>query len=212
MDVTVNGSADFWNRIAEKYARQPVKNLTAYEQTLERTRAFLSGTDRVLELGCGTGSTALKLAGDAAHITASDISPAMLGIARGKAEDQGIDNVDFVCCDAGAPDFREGSFDAVLAFNLLHLMPDAEGTVKRAYDLLKPGGHFVSKTACLREMSPLWRPLIAVMQWIGYAPFVRRLSKTEVERMIQDAGFEILQARSFDGAAASWFVAARKPE
>ncbi|MCG8445153.1 MAG: class I SAM-dependent methyltransferase [Hyphomicrobiales bacterium] len=56
----------------------PVRDVEAYEYTLERTRSYLAKTGRVLELGCGTGSTALLLAG----ITGNDISPNMIGIAR----------------------------------------------------------------------------------------------------------------------------------
>jgi len=204
-------AARFWDKIADKYARQPVKNLAAYEQTLDRTRAYLGKTSRVLEIGCGTGATALKLAGDAGSITATDITPAMIGIARGRLEDSGIENVGFVCCDATAPDFAKGSFDAVTAFNLLHLLPDAEATVERAYELLKPGGYFISKTACLREMSPLWRPAVAVMQLIGYAPYVRRLRASDVDGMIEAAGFEIQEGRTFTGSRGSWFVVGRKP-
>ncbi len=201
----------FWDKIADKYARQPVKNTAAYEQTLDRTRAYLDKTSRVLEVGCGTGTTALKLAGDAGSITATDITPAMIGIARGKLEDSGIGNVEFACCDATAPGFTDGAFDAVMAFNLLHLLPDAEGAVARAYALLKPGGYFISKTACLRELSPLWRPAIFLMQLIGYAPFVQRFRAAEVDAMITAAGFEIQEGRSFAGSAGFWFVVGRKP-
>lgn len=201
----------FWDRHAAGYAKRPVKNVAAYEQTLQRTRAYLSPTDRVLEIGCGTGTTALKLARDVAHMTGTDISPAMTEIARAKAVNEGCLAVDFTSCDASAPGFPDGGFDVVLAFNLLHLLPDAEGTLARVHALLKPGGYFISKTACMREMSVLWRPLILVMQAIGFAPYLRRFSKAELDDVISGAGFEILEGRCFDGAPASWFAAARKP-
>ena len=123
LDAAMITSERFWDKHAEGYAKRPVKNVPAYEQTLERARAYLTRNDRVLELGCGTGTTALKLCGDAAYITGSDISPVMIGIARGKAEDQGLENVDFITSDASVPGFDAGSFDAVMAFNLLHLLP-----------------------------------------------------------------------------------------
>lgn len=204
-------AAEFWDKHADKYAQRPIKNVDAYERTLERTRAYLSKTDRVLEIGCGTGGTAMKLAGDAEHITGSDISPAMVGIARGRAEDLGKENVTFTCGDACDLDFKNGTFDAVMAFNLLHLLPNTEGTITRVHALLKPGGYFISKTGCLRDMSPLWRPLIFVMQAVGLAPFLRRFSKLELDGMIEMAGFEIVEGRSFPGAPESWFVVARKP-
>ena len=51
--------AAFWNRVARRYAAMPMRNPDAWEETLARVTARLSPTDRVLELGCGTGSTAL---------------------------------------------------------------------------------------------------------------------------------------------------------
>ena len=86
----------FWDKNAEKYSRSPVKNVPAYERTLERTRSYLSADDEVLELGCGTGSTALLLADAVKHITGSDISANMIGIARAKAQDKKTANVTFV--------------------------------------------------------------------------------------------------------------------
>lgn len=55
--------ARFWNRVARRYARAKIGDPQGYERSLERTRALLGPGDRVLELGCGTGMTALRLAG-----------------------------------------------------------------------------------------------------------------------------------------------------
>ena len=64
----------FWDRIAPKYAKSPVRDQQAYEATLARTRSYLGAEDKVLELGCGTGSTALILADAVAEYTATDLS------------------------------------------------------------------------------------------------------------------------------------------
>ena len=76
---------------------------------------------------------------------------------------------------------------------------------------MKPGGHFITKTVCLRELSPLWRPAIWVMQKVGYAPFLRHLLADDVESMITNAGFELRETRTFNGSRGSWFVVGRKP-
>jgi cyclopropane fatty-acyl-phospholipid synthase-like methyltransferase len=54
--------AAFWNGMARRYAASPVRNPENWEKTLELTRARLAPEAEVLELGCGTGSTALRLA------------------------------------------------------------------------------------------------------------------------------------------------------
>jgi len=57
-------AAAFWDKRAKKYASSPIKNKQAYTETMDRTKAHLSIDDKVLEIGCGTGSTTLLLAGD----------------------------------------------------------------------------------------------------------------------------------------------------
>jgi len=59
----------FWDRGARKYARGAVADPAGYERTLDRTRGLLRPDHGVLELGCGTGSTALRLAGAAGAIS-----------------------------------------------------------------------------------------------------------------------------------------------
>ena len=100
----------------------------------------------------------------------------------------------------------------MLAYNLLHLLPDPEGVSHRVHDLLKPGGYFISKTVCIAGMSFLWRPLIKLMQWVGFAPFVQFMTPQDVEEIIEQAGFEIVDKRSFTNAPNSWFVVARKAQ
>ena len=67
-------AAKFWDKMARKYSRDAIKDMTSYEYTLERTKSYLKPTDRVLELGAGTSSTAMLLAADVAHYQSSDLS------------------------------------------------------------------------------------------------------------------------------------------
>ena len=116
--------ASFWDKIAPKYAKNPIANPTAYEQSQARVRSYLNRDDNVLELGCGTGSTALLLKDQVARYVASDISPGMISIARGKED---ADKVDFRVAGPEAEAYEDDSFNVILAFNLLHLLPDLEG-------------------------------------------------------------------------------------
>ena len=79
----------FWDKVAPKYAKRPIADMSAYDRTLARTATYLHESDRVLELGCGTGTTALRLADRVAAYTASDLSPGMIRIAREKAQAAG---------------------------------------------------------------------------------------------------------------------------
>ena len=206
--------ASFWDKVATRYARSPVRNEAAYAETLARTRAYLKPSDRVLEIGCGTGTTALKLADSVESLLATDVSGEMIEIATAKLADGAADNVSFRQAGIGSGDFNGGSFDVVFAFNLLHLIGDTAGAVRRVRDQLKPGGLFISKTVCLSESGLLFRPLfrllIPVMQFFGKAPFVRFLKVGELESLIEAEGFEIVETGNYPAKPPSRFIVARK--
>ena len=206
-------TAKFWDNVAEKYAKSPIKDMASYEQTLERTASYLKSTDQVLELGCGTGTTALKLSGYAAHITASDVSSGMLAVGRKKAAEQNATNVTFLEADAEHP--PTGPFNVALAFNLLHLVDDLQGTLTSIHDALQPGGLFISKTFCLPESGGSFRYrmirlALPIMQLLGRAPFVRFMTQAELDAAIEQTGFELIERDSFPARDARRFLVARR--
>lgn len=206
-------AASFWDRIAPKYAQDPIKDMPAYEYTLGRTKTYLKPDHRVLELGCGTGSTALQLAADVAQMTGTDLSPAMIKIARTKATGQGADNTVFQAHAAAEAAALQSPFDVVLGFNLFHLTPKAEDIFASIHRMLPVGGYFISKTPCLADRSVgvkrfVFRAMIPVMQWLGKAPYVRFYTQAELDSAITFAGFDIVEAGNFP--AMSRYIVARK--
>lgn len=200
--------ADFWDKIAEKYSTSKIGNQAAYEATLDRVRGFLNKDSTVLEVGCGTGSTALLLAPDAGHITGTDISGEMIRIAKDKAAAQGTGNVTFEKTSAG--DAGQGLYDVVTAFNLLHLVDDPAAALANIRNRLPEGGVFISKTPCLGS-KPWYIPLIAVMQWIGKAPKpVHSFKPDQLRADIEAAGFKIEEMMFFPKQNISRFIVARK--
>ena len=206
-------NASFWDGIARKYATGTIKDMAGYECTVERTRHFLSSSDIVLEMGCGTGTTALKLAPSVARIVGCDVSNEMVTIAQEKAIALGCQNAEFTVAAADRSPGSDGSYDAVLAFNLLHLIADRTATLARIHRLLKPGGLFISKTPCLSEMNPLIRAAVPVMRIIGKAPFVSFFSASELEAEIASADFAVNERERHGSRRkdARIFLVARKP-
>lgn len=212
----MQNAAQFWDKAASKYAKSPIADIDAYSYTLDRTRSYLSSKDTVLEVGCGTGSTALLLARDTGHITASDVSGNMIRIGSQKAQDQAIKNVEFVQSDLLDIAVDGGPYDAVLAFNILHLLEDTSAAIAHINNLLKPGGTFISKTVCQsRSGTPikfqLMMMILPLMQRIGKAPFVKLMEIKELEDIVTSGGFKIVETGSYPASPPSRYIVARKP-
>jgi ubiquinone/menaquinone biosynthesis C-methylase UbiE len=183
----------FWDRIARKYAADPIADMAGYERTLERTRHYLQSDHIVFEFGCGTGTTALKLAPAVARFVATDASSEMISITREKAAGEGHRNTTFEVATPDAAPWPDATFDVALGFSVLHLVAAREAALRGVHRLLKPGGLFISKTPCLKEMNPLVRVALPVMQLFGKAPYVAFLSAEDLEHEIAAAGFEIIE-------------------
>ncbi len=112
----------------------------------------------LLDLAGGTGDIAFRVLKRApgAHVTVCDINASMLGVGRNRALDHGrVHGIDWVCGDAEALPFEDGSADAyTIAFGLRNVT-DKDAALREAYRVLRPGGHFL----CL-EFSQVALPLL----------------------------------------------------
>ena len=206
-------AAGFWDKAAEKYARDPIRDMDAYTYTLERTRSHLSATDRVLEIGCGTGSTALLLADSVETYHGTDISNEMIKIARRKVAESTLSNLSFEAHPALEGIHAHEGLDAVLALNLLHLLRDIPATLDAAHSALRPGGLLITKTPCLKDAN--WKiglllKLIPLAQKLGKAPFVQSFTVSAYDKMIEAAGFEIIESGNHPVSPPARYVVARK--
>ena len=212
--------ARFWNRIARKYARDAIADLAGYEATLRRVLGLLSHEHSVLELGCGTGATALRLAPATRKLLATDVSAEMIAIAREKlnALPLPMPQLRFAVADAdadaGAPMGDGATYDVVLALNLLHLVTDLDRALAGAMQALRPGGLLISKTACLSEMNPLIPCLaLPLMRAIGKAPHVLCFDADALRSAIARQGMDIVSVERHGTRGKDFrvFIVARKP-
>lgn len=208
--------ARFWDRIARKYAADPIADPAGYEATLRRVQGLLSPQHEVLEIGCGTGMTALRLAGGTRHYLATDLSAEMIAIARERqaAAPQALTQLHFVRADAEQPEHGPRRFDAVLAFNLLHLVDDLDRALAVAARALRPGGRFISKTPCIAEMNPLVpRLALPLMRAIGKAPQVLCFDEARLRTAIERQGLliEAVERHGTRGKDIRAFIVARAP-
>ncbi len=205
--------AVFWNELAERYARAPLANPDAFERKIAITQACMKATDVVLDVGCGTGSLALRLAPRGATIHGLDISSEMIRIAQAKARTEGVTNVSL---HVGAIDacelFEQQSLDGICAYSILHLVEDLPAVLQTLCGWLRPGGFFITSTPCLGESWLPYRPIVRVMRWLGKAPYVSVLRKQELERELGRAGFEGVSEHDVGADSTIAFIVARKPD
>lgn len=200
----------FWNRLADRYAAQPVADEAAYQTKLAATRRLLRPDMELFEFGCGTGSTALAHAPFVRHIHAIDFSDRMIEIARGKAERAGIGNVSFQTGAIESTELAPESLDMVLGMSILHLLKDKRTAIAKTRRALKPGGVFITSTACLSEMMPLARFVTPVTNRIGFLPHLDPMTPSQLREAMTAAGF-IVEHEWQPNRKAAVFMVARKP-
>lgn len=211
--MSLASDAAFWDRTSRRYARGAIADPAGYERTLERTRALLAPDARVLELGCGTGTTALRIAGHVRAYVATDISSGMIEIANERLAAAPVPALVFRTATAEALMPQAARFDVVLGFNYLHLVRDLPGTLRCIHALLAAQGLFISKTPCVRDMNPLIRlALLPAMRAIGKAPHAGVFGAEDLRRQMHAAGFDVLamESHATKGKDERPYIVARK--
>lgn len=200
----------FWDRIAERYAKKPVADEAAYQKKLQVTRDYFRPDMAVMELGCGTGSTAIAHAPYVKHIRAIDISSNMIEIAQRKADADKVTNVTFEQSTIEDVSAADRSLDAVLALSILHLLENKEAVIAKVYGMLKPGGVFVTSTACLGDTMTWFKVIAPIGRALGVIPLVKIFTAKELEDSLTGAGFRI-DHRWQPSKGKSVFIVAKKP-
>lgn len=211
MKNTKSEAPAFWNRRSKVYDEQVLSLYeNAYKKTVKRSVAFLKKEDKVFEIGCGTGNATIPLAKYVKEITATDISEDMLRQAREKAEKLSKNNITFSIGELTKMEIVPESYDAVAAYNVLLYMKNQEEVLKKIYEILKPGGIFLSATDCLgRNLSKdavkkFWK---SKLHWMPYVAFDTPIS---LMRKIQKNGFEVLEIVNLHKNPPNIFIAAKK--
>jgi SAM-dependent methyltransferase len=136
----------FWDSQASRFDEEPDHGLRDPEVRACWRDVLLAvlplAPARVADLGCGTGSVAVLLAGEGYDVHGVDLSGAMVAAARAKAAETGV-TARFQQGDAAVPPWEPSSFDVVFARHVLWALPDPEAVVGRWAELLRPGGRLV---------------------------------------------------------------------
>ena len=205
----MNKSEKFWDKSASKFDQEGKKDEQTYIKIIDRTKKYLKTSDAVLDFGCGTGLISNEIAGSVKLIHAIDISSKMIEIAKNKADDRKIQNIDYTHSTIFDEKYKCGSFDIILAFYILHLVQDIQNTIQRINDLLKPGGLVISVIPCFKEKIFLSISL-TLLSKIGLAPDIKSFKAKELEDLIGNANFQTIENESLHQSVPQYFIVAKK--
>jgi len=205
-------SAEFWDRIAERYAKKKVADEATYQKKLAITRDYFRPEMELFEFGCGTGSTAITHAPHVKHIDAIDVSSMMIEIAQRRAATAGIDNISFSISSIEEFAVVDESYDVVLGLSILHLVENKEEIISRVRRMLKPGGIFVTSTACIGDAQRYLKLMVPLGRFLGLMPLVKVFTTDDLVKAMTDAGFTIDQQWSPGENKALFMVAVKADE
>jgi len=202
--VTGQGN-EYWGRHARRYDRAT--------QFLNRRVLEMAGAvadtvghaQNVLEIAAGTGLVTEAAAPRAQRFVATDSSHEMLELLRHRMS--GTSNIEVRAVDALSLDFADNAFDVVIIANLLHLLDDPVRALSEAHRVLKPGGKLVVPTFAHGEG---WvANVVSRILGLSGFPVVTRFRDQQLDTLVSESGFEVVDARWFSGLLPIRFVAAR---
>ena len=160
--------SSFWDRAAWLYDLVERSNQAVNQAAAARTAELVPVGARVLDCAAGTGEFSLAAAGRASSVLCTDLSLPMLDQARRKAKKRGLSNISFARRDVTALSDRDGSFDAVIAANVLHLLPEPEKAVRELWRVAAPGGRLILPTYLQGRAGAAYGAMIKIYQGVGF--------------------------------------------
>ena len=158
----------FWDRVAWLYDLAERSNRAVNAAAAARVAELVPAGARVLDCAAGTGTFSLAAAEKAASVLCTDQSRPMLDRARKKAAKRGLTNVSFALRDVTALPDPDGSFDAVIAANVLHLLPEPEKVVGELWRVAAPGGRLILPTYLQGRAGTAYGTMIKIYQGVGF--------------------------------------------
>ena len=135
----------FWDRVAPLYdLAVNALNRRVYDGTGAAVARLIRPGDTVLECACGTGAISAAIAPACARVVATDYSEGMLKQARKKLAK--YSNVTVEQADITDLRYANDSFDAVVAGNVIHLLPEPGDALKELKRVVRPGGTIIVPT------------------------------------------------------------------
>jgi ubiquinone/menaquinone biosynthesis C-methylase UbiE len=187
--TTYNATADHFDDVPlgfwERYGRR----------TVERLNLVPGAT--VLDVGCGTGASALPAAERVTrngHVLGVDLADKLLAMGRAKAARQGLHNVEFRIGDMERLGFPDAHFDAVISVFSIFFVPDMVSLVCELWRMVRPGGQLAITTWGPDFLEPVygrWAEAVKTLRpdlHSVFRPWDRLTTPESVWKLLLDAG------------------------
>ena len=193
----------FWERTAGRYDLSMHLFGGPLDAMLPLVVDEVRGLGRVLELAAGTGLVTRAVAPVVGTLVATDYAEGMVAKLDERVGEAGLDNVQTRQLDVYALDESE-SFDAIVAANVLHLLPDVDGALETMKGALAPGGRLVVPTYCHDETS-VSRSTSRLLGVVGF-PGQRRLTLDGLVALLEGVGLTVRRRALLPGLLPIGFV------
>ncbi len=183
-------SKERYGRLAERYVHSDTH---ARGEDLDRLYSIGDPQRRwqALDIATGGGHTALRFAPSVAHITITDIAPAMLKAAAVYLREQGVTNADYRIVDAEDLQFPSDSFDLITCRLAIHHFPHPTRFFQEAARVLRPGGYLLTQDHCAPE-DPIASAYLDAFETLRDPSHHRTLRKSDWKQQYRDAAFQIV--------------------
>jgi ABC-2 type transport system ATP-binding protein len=204
--------ADYWGRFSGTYDENIERIFgTGLRENLARILENEHGLGNAVEFGCGTGYFTRVIAKNAEHVTATDLSPRMIEVAKVRLKDQ--NNVTFMVMDSEKPSLPSGSFDTALMANMLHTLDDPLKALKECSRVLKKGGTLLIINYTGEGMGRVERTMLFFRFVLkfglpprGYWP----MTSEKLRSLLRSSGFRAERMDLIEGNINAFYIRAKK--
>ncbi len=166
-----------------------------WQRRVQMLTAHLKPSDKVLEIGCGTGYFTKEIAKTGVSVTAIDISPELLTIAKEEIKDK---KVTFVIENAYEMSFEDHSYDSIVGSSVLHHL-DIEKAVSEMFRVLKPGGTiFFTEPNMMNPQIALQKNIPTLKRKLGDSPDETAFFRWSLNSLLRKTGFRDIRIKPFD--------------